>query len=126
MKRFSIATGALLLVAACATPQERCVANASKNLRVVDGLIEQTRGNLARGFAIRTETFFVNETQKCGKEAGEDVFCDVAIADERQVPVAIDLADEQKKLDGLVSRRIQMLAQRDAAVLQCRAEFLES
>jgi len=114
------------LLAACATPQERCVANVTKNMRVLDSLIAETRGNLARGFAIRTESFVVNETQKCGQEGGKDVFCEVAVADERKVPVAIDLGDEQKKLDSLLQRRSAMNVQSQAAVAQCRAQFPEA
>ena len=125
MKEMVFVASALAILGACATPQERCVSQATKNVRVLDKLIGETRGNIARGFALKTESFVVNETQKCGQEAGKDVFCDVAVADERTVPVAIDLDDEQKKLDSLLTRRAGMAAAGKSAVASCQARFPE-
>lgn len=125
MKFPMIALSGLAVLVACASPQEVCVAKASKNLRTMDQLIAETRANLARGFAIKTESFVVNELQKCGVENGEDVFCEVAVADERKVPVAIDLGAEQQKLNSLVSRRAGMAKAVQSATAQCRAQFPE-
>jgi hypothetical protein len=53
--RYAYITLALLpLVAACAAPREACIASANKDLRVINKLVTETRGNLVRGFAIET------------------------------------------------------------------------
>jgi hypothetical protein len=44
-----------LALAACQTPREACVSEASEELRTVDALIAETRGNLDRGYALETE-----------------------------------------------------------------------
>ena len=112
----------LLALAACATPQEQCIANASKNLRVVEGLIQTTRGNLARGFALEKRQVLVNQEQVIGvDEDGDDIVIDTAVAEDTLVPVAIDLAGEQAKLDSLLARQGELVRQRNAAVQQCIA-----
>ena len=94
----------LLGLAACATPQEQCISNAGKDLRVFDQLIRTTQGNLARGFALEDKTVFVNTDQVCGVDAeGNDVICEVAVAEEERVAVAIDLDEEQRKLNSLMA-----------------------
>lgn len=37
-------------LAACGTPQERCIASATRDLQVVNDLIAETEGNIARGY----------------------------------------------------------------------------
>lgn len=124
--RYLLLAGALFLVA-CGTPQERCIARAGKDLRVVEGLIETARGNLLRGYAIETRTEMVNTVQVCGQTTeGEDILCEIAVAKERQVPVAIDLEEEQRKLDTLRARRDELILSRDRTIAQCRAQFPES
>jgi len=41
-----------LALAACATPREQCIGQATRDLRVLNSLIAETQGNLARGYAI--------------------------------------------------------------------------
>ena len=41
-----------LVLAACATPRESCLSSVGQQGRVIDALISQTRGNVARGYAI--------------------------------------------------------------------------
>lgn len=118
---------ALLGLAACGTPQERCIQAATKDLRVVEGLIATTRGNLQRGYAIETRSVLTNEDQVCGQTAeGKDIICEVAVSKDKRVPVAIDLAAEQRKLDSLVARRDELLLQRDRSVSQCVATYPEA
>ena len=40
-----------LALAACQTPREACVSEASQELRTVEALIAETRGNLSRGYS---------------------------------------------------------------------------
>jgi len=115
-----------LALAACASPQEQCIHRAGANLAVVDNLIRETRGNLARGFAIETRQILVTEPQVIGQDSeGDDIVVDSVVAEDERVPVAIDLRAEQAKLDSLVARRAELVAQQAAAINQCRALYPE-
>jgi len=114
---------ALLLLAACATPLERCIASATKELRVLSGLIASTRANINRGYAIVTENYFVTEEQVCGLVDGEAVYCDIPVAESRDVPVAIDLNAEQAKLDSLLTKRAELKMRADAAIGHCKNQY---
>ena len=116
----------LVLLAACSTPQERCISGVSKELRVVDQLISTTRGNLARGFAIEEKSVLVNTDQVCGQTAeGDDIICEIAVAEDKRVPVAIDLDAEQSKLNSLVARRAELASLRSKRIEQCIATHPE-
>ena len=54
MKRLLIPVFALL--AACGTPQEQCINANTRDLRIVDRLIDETEGNLDRGYAFEQHT----------------------------------------------------------------------
>ena len=118
-----------LLLAACATPQQSCVSSASRELNVINRLVQETRGNVLRGFAIeeREETV-VNQTT-CEGETSEGVTfefeCEETEIETSRVPVAIDLAAEQAKLSSLEQRQQSLRASVDAAIAQCRAQFPE-
>ena len=115
MRKLIAAT--LLGLAACATPQEQCIANIGKEMRVIQELIQTTRGNLARGFAFETQTVFVNTEQVCGQNAkGEDITCTIPVAEEQSAPVAIDLVAEQAKLNSLTARHRELVGARDGKV----------
>ena len=44
----------LLILFACGTPQEQCIAGSTRDARVVNDLIRETEANLARGYALET------------------------------------------------------------------------
>ena len=115
----------LLLLAACATPLEQCIASASRGLRVLDGLVASTRANIDRGYAIVTENFFITEEQVCGQIDEKPVYCDVPVAESREVPVAIDLNAERAKLDSLLTKRAELAMRAEAAIGNCRTLYPE-
>ena len=53
MKRILVA-GLMVALAGCSTPQDRCIGSVTRDLRVVDRLIAEAEGNLARGYAYET------------------------------------------------------------------------
>lgn len=115
-----------LALAACATPQEQCVANANRNLRTIEALIRETQGNLARGYAIETRNVLTNERQVCGHNSkGENIYCDIAVSDQQRVPVAVDLEAEQAKLNSLIARRNQMVQAQPSILADCQARYPE-
>ncbi len=123
MRRFIIL--ALLPLAACATPLERCIASATKELRVLSGLISSTQANINRGYAVETENYFVTEEQVCGQVDGKPVYCEVPVAESREVPVAIDLDVEQAKLNSLLTKRAELADRAEAAIESCSIQYPE-
>lgn len=127
MKRLCLS--ALLLLTACATPQQQCVDTATRDLRVIDSLIAETEGNLARGFAYVETTTFTPTMQFCGGGWGGNTIgfgtqmCWVNQPTPIQQPVAIDVNAEKAKLNSLRQRRVQQERAAQAALAQCQAQF---
>lgn len=120
----------LLALAACETPREACINDVARELRTVNALIAQTRGNLDRGFALerRQETREVRSTCRGVTESGESVRvrCDETRVRNVNVPVTIDLAQERVKLQQLQSRQANLQRQTQQSIAQCQALYPES
>jgi hypothetical protein len=125
----SLALVSVLALAACQTPREACLSEASSRLRIVDSLIRETEGNLDRGFALETEqeVEVIRDTCRVRLEDGTTgtVRCDRTDVDEVQRPVAIDLRAEQAKLDSLLEQRARLVAERDTRAQACIATYPE-
>lgn len=119
----------LLALVACATPQQACIAQATRDARVLDALILQTRGNLARGFAVEEvqEVRTVRDTCTGRNEDGSTFRfrCERTQTVTVEQAVAIDLDAERAKLASLEQRQLQNRANAEAAVQQCRAAYPE-
>lgn len=118
--------GSLFFLAACVTPQQQCIDNATKDLRVVEGLIQTTQLNISRGYAIKEEEYYELELQVCGVVDGQEVLCETPVLYTREVPVAIDLDAEQTKLKQLLAKRRELAARAEAAVEECRNLYPEA
>ena len=118
-----------VLVTACATQQEACIANVTRDARVLDALITETRANLSRGYAIAEEQDVVVIRRSCtGTNEDGTTFtfgCDDTQRVSREVPVAIDLNAEREKLVSLEQRQLQNQSNIGAGIAQCRAQFPE-
>jgi hypothetical protein len=130
MKRLTFL--ALATLAACGTPQEQCISRNTRDLRTVDRLIAETKGNLDRGYAYETITVYEDYWVACpvpatveGQPAPKPRMC----LDERPVteqrPKAIDLTEEARKLDSLKTKRKQLARQAEAVIAQCKAQYPE-
>ena len=115
----------LCLLAACATPAERCVIDATKELRRVEALIAETEGNLARGYAIdrtaerRPRLTFCTGTYR--SQVGVS-FCTEEDIVYRERPVAIDPQAERRKLSILADRRIALRRTSEQQIAACRSQ----
>ncbi|MGZ9812054.1 hypothetical protein ACXN5S_16445 [Pseudoroseicyclus sp. H15] len=118
-----------LLAAACATPQEQCIARATQDLRTLGGLIAQTRGNIERGYGLTTEQEVRVRNRLCrGETASGEPFtyeCQETETVDRRVPVALDLDAERAKLSSLERQRDREAAQAQSQANACRQAYPE-
>ncbi len=134
--RFRLApllTALLLLLTACGTPQEQCISRNTRDLRIVDKLIAEVEGNLARGYALREttttrpswESCLRQTTNKKGKAVVVESLCleDEAVTITK--PEAIDPSAERQKLAGLQEQRRKLAGQAKAVGATCRAQYPE-
>jgi len=117
---------ALLPLVACASPQEQCIANATKDLRVLNKLIAVSQANVDRGYAIEVQEYIELSKEVCGEVDGEKVYCEVPETKKRKVPVAIDLNIEQAKLNSLLTKRSQLSVQAEKQIAACKTAYPET
>ena len=116
---------ALLLLAACATPFERCMAPATTQLRTVEHLIARTEVDIARGFAMERRDVFTYELVPCRDFDDRAGLCRVPVMTQTAHPVAIDREVEAGKLATLHERRAELRAALPRLQASCRAQFPE-
>lgn len=134
---FSILPLCLLLVS-CGTPQEQCIARETRDLRVVDKLITETEGNLARGYAFEEITIYRTAWVQCssivllpsvdGGPPRPSAAPRLCLEDEEDTitrPKAIDLAAEQSKLSGLKAKRKQLSVAANRSIAACQKAYPE-
>lgn len=118
-----------LLLTACATPREACLDEVNREVRVLDKLIEQTQGNLSRGFAVEERQELRTRRTFCtGKNEDGSTFrfrCEETDTVTRTIPVAIDLNAERAKLASLEQRQRQNISNAEAGIAQCIARYPE-
>lgn len=132
MKRvLLLCLASVLALAACGTPQEQCISAATRDLRVLEGLIKETEANLTRGYALEqrevTRKILVDctprPTAKQPKPKARSCWADQV--DTVTKPVAIDLNAEQRKLASMRAKRQQLMTRAETSVAQCRAAYPE-
>ncbi len=115
----------VLALAACATPRESCIYQANSQLRSLDSRIATAQGNVDRGFAIFESTERVTIEATCTDELPDGTLqtydCDRTETVTRTDPVAIDIAEERRKLAELRRERGPLQAATLSAERQCIA-----
>lgn len=119
----------LLALAACATPQESCISQATSSLRQVNSFIAETEGNLARGYGLRTEQRVRVVRDYCEGVTADGtkvvVRCEKNEVEDVQVRVPLNLNAERARLESLYEQQ-QDLQTRAAPVIEaCRATYPE-
>jgi hypothetical protein len=121
--------GVVLVLAGCGTPQERCIARETRDLRVLDRLIAETSATIARGYALESESFVVTQTFPCQVRGPDNrvrtELCDRDEVVERTRPVAVNLDDERAKLRSMEARRAELARSVAGRVEACRAAYPE-
>lgn len=127
MKRIVIP--ALLILTACATPQERCINTATRDMRVVDQLIAESMATLTRGYALESQIVYRSSFEDCTPRATQAYpdpkpkMCLVNVPETVTRPKAVDLAAEQAKLKGLQAKSAAQSKVAAKAIAQCRAQY---
>jgi len=115
----------LVFLAACATPREQCINDANRDASVLSGLINQTQGNLERGYALEQRQDVRTVRGICrGRNEDGSTFtfsCEETDTFTTTVPVAIDLNAERAKLQSLQERFTLVRATSNQAIAQCIA-----
>ena len=127
-----------LLLAACGTPQERCIARETRDIRVLDRLIAETEGNLKRGYALEEVVTYRDRWVQCpvarfpvpveGEAPAPRPAPQLCLTEVRETetrPKAINLRAEAEKLASMKERRAAQLRAVQPALAQCKAEFPE-
>lgn len=133
MRLAAPALASLVILAACATPRESCINEATRDLRQVNALILETQQNLARGYGLETRQETRVVPSRCtgqGKDAEGNSFsfqydCERTDVFDTQVPVTIDIAAERRKLDQLVAQQRVLERQAQAQTQACIAAYPE-
>lgn len=113
----------LPLLAAC-SEQDMCIDRETRELRVVTELVQETQGNIARGYAIETYTAFEEVFEACGTDgSGKTLYCQSVEPVEKRRPKAIDLDAEQAKLRSLQSKQTELATRAEAAKAACIAAY---
>lgn len=118
----------LALLTACATPRERCEAEAMRELNTLAALITETEQNLAHGYAIEREEVsrpvmhLCVGTREDGTRSGY-VFCTETETRIVERPVAIDPAAEKRKLASLKARYETQKRAAAKALAACAATY---
>lgn len=119
-----------LALAACATEQESCINSVNREMRVLNNLIDETRMNVTRGYALeeKSEVVVIEKMCRTPQKDGTVVVtpCNETITNTIEVPKAIDLNAEQAKLDSLIQRRNAMEPNVSTAIQQCIAQYPET
>ncbi|TBN41198.1 hypothetical protein EYE42_07430 [Paracoccus subflavus] len=122
-----------LLVAACGTPQDRCISRNTGEYRTVSGLLAEVEGNLARGYAWEERQVIRDRLTQCrayardrdGRVVATYEPCWRDYVDVERYRVPIDPAAEQRKRDNLAARQAALAGQAKAVVQACQAAFPE-
>jgi len=132
----------LLALAACGTPQERCIWQATQELNAVEELLAEVEGNLARGYAWETYQETQMQWVRCTKPAPppppgppgspppppappQQSLCFEPVTVTLQRRVAFDPVTEVRKRDGLVAKRTELRRRAEAEIAQCRVLYPE-
>ncbi|MFT4013745.1 MAG: hypothetical protein QM682_10140 [Paracoccus sp. (in: a-proteobacteria)] len=133
-RNIALAFFPLLALAACGTPQERCISRNTSEYRTVSRLLAEVEGNLARGYAWEEREVARSEWDDCpftyrGKNGERYVSyrpCRRDVIDTERYRVPIDPASETRKRDNLIKRKQALASSSARAVDACKSAYPET
>ena len=132
-RNLTLAVIGCLALTACGTPQEQCISKNTRELRVVNNLLQEVEANLSRGYAWEERDVTRTEWRNCpvpvesakGKYRWVDRPCLRDVSDTERYRVPIDPAAEKRKAENLRARKAALARQAEAALRACRAAYPE-
>lgn len=120
MKKITFPIVTLGLLAACATPQEKCASNARSEHYMLQSQINKIQSNIARGYAVHKtrEPFTVMST--CRSPRGEYFTCPRTNYRVVEKPVSIDMDEQRLRLNELEVKRADAYESLTTRIRQCR------
>jgi hypothetical protein len=124
MVRYVMPIALALLLAACASPQEKCLRDSARELQVIDALIAEQQLVVARGYRVvekmepRTELVFCMGDRR--RNVGV-TFCNETRMTPREEAVAVDMELEQRKLSQLIAKRDALVSHTSRTQAACMA-----
>jgi len=127
---YSIAVLAAALLSGCATPKQRCLSDATQELRSVESALATARGNINRGYAIHTQRVPYTVGHICYHTHPKThslipYSCPVTQYRTQTTPVAIDVAEERRKVAELEGMLPELRQETNARLKACNAQFPE-
>ncbi|MBB4208773.1 hypothetical protein [Roseinatronobacter bogoriensis] len=118
--RLLLALSAALL-AACASPQDRCLQQAQAPLVELDARIAESEHAIARGYRIMPATEARTTLHICAWPKEPVLFCTRHTPATRETRVAVDTGSEQANLDRLRAERSAVAEATAQRVASCNA-----
>lgn len=122
-----------LALAACGTPQDRCISRNTGEYRTVSRLLAEVEANLARGYAWEERQVVRDHLTQC-RDLHRDRKGNVQVSyspcwrdtvETERYRVPIDPAAEIRKRDNLAARKAALASRAAAYVSACKAAFPE-
>ncbi len=120
-----IGLACVLGLAACATPQQRCVAQATADVRSLQAQIKTTEATIARGYALHRQSVPYTRTRICHNKEGLAFPCHRTGFHRIETPVTVDIDNEKAKLAQMKAKLAKVLPKALAAAKQCRKTYPE-
>lgn len=123
-RSFCLLAGSLLLVlSGCATPQERCIGDAQREIRALDADLARVSANIARGFAVFEAEIPVSVRTECTRPDGTHYPCDRVRMETRTEAVPLDIEAEERKRDRLEARLADARSSLPDRIAACQRAF---
>ena len=127
---YSFAVLAAAFLSGCATPKQKCISDATQQLRGVESALGTAQGNVSRGYALHTQRVPYTVGSICyhnypRTHALIPYSCPVTQYRTQTTPVAINVAEERRKVAQYQQMLPQLRQQANARVQTCNAQFPE-
>lgn len=129
--KWYLAAPIALALTACGTPQEQCIGGVSHDLTVLNRLIDETQGNISRGYAYQNTVVDMPGFVDCtpiptkGHPDPKPRTCFDDVPTTVTKPVAINLDEERAKLATMLKRREEMTRALAPQIADCKARYPE-
>lgn len=121
----TVTVAGMVLLAACSTPQEKCINRVSKEMHTIDKLRQETAANISRGYAIDVSYVPYTTYGTCYYGNGRRYSCPQTYTRTVTKPRTIDVAQERSNLKELEQKLATLQEQSAPYIAQCKRQYPE-